>query len=97
MRNTIRQNILSRRKKGKGRYRDRREESEIKKERKIKTPTKDASGAKLYEACCRLRNKIKRNTTISQHYIEPVTMGPYFHKERKCVFSRKKKKNLNKK
>lgn len=25
------------------------------------------------------------------HYIEPVTMGPYFHKERKCVFSRIKK------
>lgn len=34
----------------------------------------------------------KEEYYISQRYIEPVTMGPYFHKERKCVFSRKKKK-----
>lgn len=60
--------------------------------------TKAASGTKLYEACCRLRNtqKIKKGIHFPTHYIEPVTMGPYFHKERKCVFSRIKKK-VNKK
>lgn len=63
--------------------------------------TKNANGTKLYEACCRLRNtqKIKKGILhFPTHCIEPVTMGPYFHKERKCVFSHiKKKVNIYKK